>query len=247
MGIDDGAGDRETETGATRLARTRAVGTREPLEQLVLDRRIDAGTVVVHPQHGGVVVAGDADRHGRAGRRVRAGVGQQVGGDLVQPARVAGDEHGLIAHLEHPLVVGPGGPRIADRVDHEPRQVDRAVDELLALVEAREQQQILHERSHAQRLRLDALERRLRRLDGGGALTAAERLQRELGVAADRRERRAQLMAGVGDERAHALLVALARRERLVDVVQQRVQRLADPADLGAGVGLDVPAPARRW
>ena len=78
-------------------------------------------------------------------------------------------EHRLLADLEHPVVVGTGGPGIADRLDREPRQVDGAVDELLALVEPREQQQVLDERRHAQRLGLDALERRLGRLDRAAA------------------------------------------------------------------------------
>ncbi|MEZ5213915.1 MAG: hypothetical protein R2692_03645 [Microbacterium sp.] len=39
-------------------------------------------------------------------------------------------------------------------------------------------------------------------------------------------------MAGVGDERPHALLVALAGSERGVDVVEQGVQRRADLGDL---------------
>ena len=45
-------------------------------------------------------------------------------------------------------------------------------------------------------------------------------------------------MAGVGDEPPHPLLVALTGVERLVDVVEQRVQGVADAPDLGARVGL---------
>ena len=99
------------------------------------------------------------------GGGVRAGVGEQVRGDLVQAPGVAGDRDRLLAHLEHPDVVGAGRPGIADRLDREPREVDGAVDELLALVEPRQQQQILDEGRHAERLGLDALERRLGGLD----------------------------------------------------------------------------------
>ncbi len=55
---------------------------------------------------------------------------------------------------------------------------------------------------------------------------------------ADRREGCAQLVARVGDESPHPLFVALAGVQRLAHVVEQRVERMADPADLGVVVGL---------
>ena len=57
----------------------------------------------------------------------------------------------------------------------------------------------------------------------------------ELGVAADRGQRRAQLVAGVGDELAHPGLAGVSRRQRARDAVEHPVQRGTELADLGVG------------
>ena len=68
----------------------------------------------------------------------------------------------------------------------------------------------------------------------------------QLGVAADRGQRGAQLVAGVGDELAQPHLAVLAGLQRGADVVEHLVERGADLADLGARVGVAAPArPAR--
>ena len=62
----------------------------------------------------------------------------------------------------------------------------------------------------------------------------------ELRVAAHRRERRAQLVPGVGDEPAQPVLRRAPLLERRLDLGQHRVQRRAQAADLGGGVaGVD--------
>ena len=65
----------------------------------------------------------------------------------------------------------------------------------------------------------------------------------QLGEAPDRRERRAQLVAGVGDEPPHALLGAAGAGlgaglgpEGPLDLLEHGVERPAEPAHLGAGV-----------
>ena len=60
----------------------------------------------------------------------------------------------------------------------------------------------------------------------------------QLGVPADRRERGAQLVAGVGDELAHPHLALVPRRQRGADVVQQLVEGRPHLPHLGAGVGV---------
>ena len=65
----------------------------------------------------------------------------------------------------------------------------------------------------------------------------------ELGVAADRGERGAQLVPGVGDELPHPRLALLPGGERRRDVAEHAVERRADLADLGAGVGVVVGHP----
>ena len=61
---------------------------------------------------------------------------------------------------------------------------------------------------------------------------------RQLGVAADRGQRRAQFVAGVGDELAHPGLAGLPRRQRGRDVVEHPVQRRPELPNLGARVGI---------
>ena len=81
--------------------------------------------------------------------------------------------------------------------------------ERAALVEAREQQQVVDEHAHAVRVLLDAAHR-LGEVFGTVGRAAAE----QLGVAADRRERRAQLVRRVGDEPPQARFGRGALRER---------------------------------
>ena len=92
-------------------------------------------------------------------------------------------------------------------------EVDRLAFERAALVEAREQQQVVDEHAHARRRFLDA-PHRLGEIVGPGARAAPE----QLGVAADRRERRAQLVRRVGDEAAQARFRRGAFRERDFDL-----------------------------
>ena len=69
----------------------------------------------------------------------------------------------------------------------------------------------------------------------------------QLGVAADRRQRRAQLVRGVGEEAAQALLARAALGERLLQPREHRVQRQAEAADLGARLGVvDAPRQVAR-
>ena len=60
---------------------------------------------------------------------------------------------------------------------------------------------------------------------------------RQFGVAADRRQRGAQFVAGVGDELAHPGLAGVPRGQRAGDVVEHPVQRGAELADLGVRAG----------
>ena len=65
----------------------------------------------------------------------------------------------------------------------------------------------------------------------GPAVGAA---REQLGVCAHGGERRAQLVRGVGDEAPQLPLGCLARLERRFDLAEHRVEREAEPADLGA-------------
>ena len=127
---------------------------------------------------------------------------------------------------------GAAGAPVVDGVADERGEVERCVRGVGDLVEARERQQVLDQHAHARRLVLDPPHRLL---DVSGLARGAHAEQ--LGVAADRGERRAQLVRGVGDEAAQAVLAGLALGEGLLEPVEHRVERDAQPADLGARVG----------
>ena len=112
------------------------------------------------------------------------------------------------------------------------QQVDRRQLERLRLVEPGEFEQVLDERAHADRLALDAVHR-LR--DILGVLDRAHPVQ--LGVAAQRDQRRAQLVRGVADEPAHLLDRPLAVGEGPVDAREHGVERSVEAPDLGVRRG----------
>ena len=229
VGGDDRGDQGEAEAVAALLAGpgTRDVAAGEALEGVVDEVVGEAGAVVVDGE--ATRVGGDGD--GGAGGRVLAGVGQQVRHDLVQALLVAGDLHGLLGQREPPLVVGGQHPGVGDGLDEESGEVDGFADERAAGVEAGEEQQVLDQGGHPPGLLLDLGQRRVGRRPVVGAAAG------ELGVAGDRRQRRPQLVRGVRHELAHLLLAPVPGAQRCLDVLEHRVQRRADLADLGALVG----------
>ena len=118
-------------------------------------------------------------------------------------------------------------------------EVDRLALERPALVEPGEQQQVLDEHAHALALAADP-GHRAGEVVGPPVGAALE----QLGVGANGRERRAQLVRGVGDEAAQPRSVASASKP--LDR-QHRVQRQPEPADLGSLLrALDAAARGRR-
>ena len=117
---------------------------------------------------------------------------------------------------------------VADGVDDQPGQIDRFAVQRPSRVQARQQQHVLDQLGHPFGLGLDAAHRVG---DVVGQFVALA--LRELGVAADRGQRGAQLVAGVGDELAHPGLAGVPRRQRTGDAVEHPVQRGAELADLG--------------
>ena len=137
-------------------------------------------------------------------------------------------------------MVGAGRPRVADGVQHQLGDVGRLQVERRLRIQPGEQQQVLHERRHPARLRLDAAQ---------GVLGVGRQLvvgpAGQLGVPPDRGERVAQLVGGVGDEPAHLGLGAMPGRQRLLDVVEHLVEGEPHPSDLVAGVGVPRSDPDR--
>ena len=116
----------------------------------------------------------------------------------------------------HPAF-GRTRPCIGYGIDREHAEVDGRLFERAALVEAGQQEQVVDERSHAHRLGLGAPHRLLQLL---ALFEPAAPVQ--LGVAADGRDRRAQLVRRVGDELPQSLLRCRPLVERLLDAGQHR-------------------------
>ena len=100
-----------------------------------------------------------------------------------------------------------------------------------------QRQQVLDQRAHPPGLEPHPLHRPV---DRGLVRQRAGRVQ--VGVAADRRDRGAQLVRGVGDELPQPVLAAPTFVQQRRDAVQHVVEGDAQPADLGARVGLVHPA-----
>ena len=208
---DDGPHDREAEAGtAARGARRDASAAREPLER----------------------ARGDARRscpgRRRAPRRPRAR--RRCGRAPTPGCRPACAPSALPTRLpttwrsrsSSPSTVTPsatsavttrsGATARASAAASTPEhaEVDRVAGQRPTLVEAGEQQQVVDQRRHPHRLLLGAAHRLV---ELGGVVEAAVAVQ--LGVAADRRDRRAQLVRRVGDEPAQPRLATpSARRTR---------------------------------
>ncbi len=247
--------DREAEPGGRGVGRVRAgcVRAGEPLKQVGQQVGRDAGPVVGdgqhHPRSGrdGPVLHGLAAGRGFAWRELGAdpdgdrgafrgmppGVAEQVAEHLVQPVLVAADQHRVVGQFEHPAVVGSGHAGVARRLDGHPRHVHRVPAQRPAGVKPGEQQQVVDQNAHPGGLRKHAGQRarhRLRRV--------ARVPQRQLGVAADGGERRAQLVAGVGGEPAQPRLARRAAMQRRLHVPEHPVERQPDLAGLGVRVGV---------
>ena len=99
------------------------------------------------------------------------------------------------------------------------------------VVEAREEQEVVDEEAHALRLAADPAHRALEVVRPLGRAAAVE-----LRIGAHRGERRPQLVRRVGDEPAQLALGRLLRAERRLDRPEHGVERVPQPADLGAVV-----------
>ena len=126
--------------------------------------------------------------------------------------------------------------RVADRaqlargLDHDLRQVARLVRDHAPDVGAREQQQVGHQPAHP----LGGAQRRA----GGVALIAVQRFGQQLEVREHARQRRAQLVRGVGDEPALAREHRLGLATRGVQLAEHALQGARELGDLVVGHGL---------
>jgi hypothetical protein len=226
MVVDYLGDDCEAQPGARLPARPAALCAPEALEQDLGVTRRQAGTVVADVDTDRVA---GCDRHldRRAHGRVHERVAHQVREHLPELVRVAGHNGGAVG-LERDRALRRRHARVLDRVGGQLAHVDGLADRLAQLVEAREHEQVLDEQAHPLRLFLDALHRGL---DGRGV--GGRTHPEDLGVAAYRRQRSAQLVRCVGKEAAQPVLAGLALGERALEAREHAVQSQAEPSDLG--------------
>ena len=193
---------------------------REGLEQAVALARRDAGTVVVHADHGARAVAFDGERHARA--RVAHGVAQHIGERAREVLRVAREggrdfarrlDRARAARGAH-FLVGAAQDlvhQLARR--HLARRVGRR------LAQARQHQQLAHQLVEIRDVALHRPEALL-------ALGLARAGARELEVELELRKRRAQLVR-------HALLEVAVRLQERLDAARHHVERGGDGLEEG--------------
>ncbi len=159
-----------------------------------------------------------------------AGVGDQVVGHLAQAEVVAADDDRR-GRVKLEPAIGLCRTGRFDRGGCHVTQIDGLLLERQALIEAGEQQQLVDELTHARALFLDA-PHHVCEIFGPVGGTAAK----QFGEAANRGDRGAELVRGVGDELAQPLLRRHALGKGLFDLRQHAVERPAEPPDLGAAV-----------
>ncbi len=212
MGVGDGRDDGQAQPDPAGGPGPGGVGALERLEDVRLLLGRDARAPVGHLEQAVPARRRTRTSTGAPSGVCRDGVGEQVVDHLAQAVGVT-DRRGTgpgacegdgAVRRRHPGGVHGGGD--------DGGQVDVLEGERPLAVEPGQQQQVVHEHAHAVGLLADVAHR------GGEVLgPVAGAAVEELGVAADRRERRAQLVGGVGEEAPQALLRGGAGREGALD------------------------------
>ena len=197
--LDDLGGDGEAETRAAGLAGARLVHAVEALENTAPVGLGNADAVVrnLHPDRFSLAAGGDADM--AAVGRIFDGVAKDVEHDLLDAPAVAHDEGQIFTVVMGELVLVTAGLQLdgaEHRVDGGGEGKARHGHLAAAGVETRERQKVLHDMGHAVRFADDNVEKVVFRL----AAQIVARLADGLGVGADVRQRRAQLVGDIGDE-----------------------------------------------
>ena len=185
-------------------------------------------------------IGGDRDGHRGPGGGVLGRVAEQVREYLAQPVLVAAYLHRLVRAAP----AATGGPGAAARASLVASIASRVRSTGCARSGRPASSRASSSRSSTSPLILaDSDVDPLQRVrTSGGSVTGLAPGQ--LGVAPDRGQRGAQLVAGVGREAAQPGLAGVPPGQRGLDVAEHPVERLAELADLGARIG--VPDPVRQ-
>ena len=138
--------ERETESRAAGLAGAGGVATGETLEGGAGELRRQAGAVVEDGERDAVAVLPDGDGHRGAGRRVAAGVVEQVRQHLVEPLLVPGRDDRLVGRSSCHRWSGATTRASATASSGQPGQVDLVAGQRAARVQTGQQQQVLDQR-----------------------------------------------------------------------------------------------------
>ena len=239
MLLGDPACDREPQTGAARLLRTRGVHAVEPLEDMRLMLRGDTDTVVRERHRDGfAVLCQDGRRTDVAsGRRVLPAVFEEYTEKLTQEDRI-GTDHRFIVPVQNNLMRARHHLHLFHRVGENLREKHRLlVHRLTLLVGTRKKEQFFDELLHILRLRAD---RRDALLEDVLVLTPPAR--EHVRVSEDDRQRRAQLMGGIRDKPLlldKALLQTLKHAVERTRQLRELVARARDRETLSEALHLD--------
>ena len=150
----------------------------------------------------------------------------------MQPGLIADDDDGLVGQIQRPLVIGARDVGVTGGVDDKPGQIDRFAFQRSSGVQPCQQQHVPDELRHPFGFGFDAAHR-----VGDVLGEVVSFALRQFGIAANRGQRCAQFVAGVGDELAYACLAGVPRGQSACDGVQHSVQRRAELSDLGVRAG----------
>ena len=230
----DSADDRETEAGPpATVAPTAHEALEDPLPELGRDPR----SVVLDDHRRVPVLDGRPRAHVCPRRRMPKGVLQQVEREAVQVIPDSGDDRRI--GLDRELVIVRERAEFAGGLHQDVAEIGRAVRLIALGVGSGEEQQVADEAAHPPR----GAQRGL----GGIGLVALELLGEQLEVGEDARQRRAQLVRGVGDEFALSVEHRLRVRARGVKRTEHPLQRARQLRDLVVGLGVgDAPARVTR-
>ena len=142
-------------------------------------------------------------------------ISEQVGEHLMQAFAIAGDGDDLLGKVETPVLLRRRGLCVGDRLEHQAGEVDRLAFEWTSGVQPCEEQEVVDQIGHPMRGGGDARQggdRDTRACEGArvvdrlfsfgfcfGRISGVS-TQGVLRVGSDGRQRRSQLVAGVGDE-----------------------------------------------
>ena len=238
-GLDEAARNRQPQAGAAEAASDRGIGLAEILEQAGLgsvgypDARIGDGEAQQAAAVGGGGVEPQRDRSVLG---ELDGIAQQVEHHLAQPAFVGQDMgwDGSI-DLEFDAVAAASSLGLDDgggRRDHGARADALVLDGEPAGLELREVEDVVHDRQ-------EVVGRTLRRLDEQADLLVHRPAGGQPQHAENAVERRAQLVAHVGDEQGFCVVRLLGRRLRLQQRGHEAGVQPGDDDDQRAGAEND--------